>query len=304
VKHPLLTCCLLLLAAGCDPDHSDLGRLQAVWGQQGLRDGEFQIARAMTIDRDDHLYIVDKSARIQVFTTSGKFLRKWRTPAHDAGKPTGVSIGRDGNVLVADTHYYRVLVYSAEGKLLKTLGGKLGQKPGEFGLVTSAVQDHQGNYYIAEYGGYDRIQKFSPAGRFLRQWGGHGAEPGQFSRPQHLVFDEHEDLWVADACNHRIQVFNTDGKLLRTWGTQGSAVGELYYPYSLALGPNDTVYICEFGNCRVQQFTRDGRPLACWGSGGRQPGQLFNPWALVRDSHGLIHVLDTYNHRIQSVRME
>ena len=32
VKHPLLTCCLLLLAAGCDPDRSDLGRLQGGLG--------------------------------------------------------------------------------------------------------------------------------------------------------------------------------------------------------------------------------------------------------------------------------
>ena len=84
---------------------------------------------------------------------------------------------------MADTHYYRVLVYSPEGKLLDTLGGKLGQKPGEFGFVTSAVQDRQGNYYVSEYGDYDRIQKFSPQRRFIRQWGGHGAEPGQFIRP-------------------------------------------------------------------------------------------------------------------------
>ncbi len=69
VKHLLLTCCLLLLAAGCDLDRSDLGRLQAVWGRQGLSDGQLQKPRAMAIDRDDHLYIVDMTARIQVFTT-------------------------------------------------------------------------------------------------------------------------------------------------------------------------------------------------------------------------------------------
>jgi sugar lactone lactonase YvrE len=301
----------LLLAAGCDrlapattPEAADVKRLTAVWGQRGLCDGELQKPRAITIDRDDHLYIVDMTARIQVFTTTGEFLRKWQTPVHDNGKPTGLSIGRDGNVLVADTHYFRVLVYSPEGKLLKTMGGTRGQKPGEFGFVTSAVQDRRGNFYVSEYGDYDRVQKFSPAGHFIRQWGGHGDEPGQFARPQQLVFDEKDDLWVTDSCNHRIQIFNTDGKLLRIWGKQGRGPGQLYYPYGLALGPKDTVYICEYGNSRVQQFTRDGRSLACWGSEGRQPGQLFNPWALVRDSRGILHVLDTNNHRVQSVRME
>ncbi len=294
-KHLLLICCLLLPAAGCD---------DPVWARLGTEDGQFLTPRAVAIDRDDHLYIVDMTARIQVFTRGGQFLRKWETPAHVAGKPTGLSIGRDGNVLVADTHYYRVLVYSPEGKLLRTLGGKKGDKPGDLGLVTSAIQDREGNFYVSEYGDYDRIQVFTPQGRFIRQWGGHGSEPGQFIRPQKLVFDEDENLWVTDSCNHRIQVFNRQGKLLRYWGKSGSAQGQLYYPYDLALGPKNTVYICEYGNSRVQKFTRDGRSLGCWGSQGRDPGQLFNPWGLVRDSRGTIHVLDTNNHRVQSFRME
>ena len=45
--------------------------------------------------------------------------------------------------------------------------------------VTDVVQDSQGYYYVAEKGEYDRIQKFSPEGDFILQWGGHGTEPGQ-----------------------------------------------------------------------------------------------------------------------------
>ena len=146
------------------------------------------------------------------------------------------------------------------------------------------AQDKQGNYYVSEYGEFDRIQKFSPDGRFIRQWGGHGYKPGQFIRPQKIVFDEDQHLWVADACNHRIQVFDTEGKLLRCWGKEGSGPGELYYPYDLALGPAGTMYVCEFGNHRVQKFTRDGRSLGCWGQVVVSEGELYNPWALVRDS--------------------
>jgi DNA-binding beta-propeller fold protein YncE len=214
-----------------------------------------------------------------------------------------MAFGRDGNLLVADTHYYRVLIYSPDGKLLRELGGTKGERPGEFGFVTGIAQDSQGNYYVSEYGDFDRIQKFTREGKFLLQWGGHGSEPGQFIRPQKILFDEDEHLWVTDACNHRIQVFDTEGKLLQSWGTEGSAPGELYYPYDLAFGPGGTVYVCEYGNHRVQKFTRDGRSLGCWGREGRGEGQLFNPWGLVRDSHGLLHVLDSNNHRVQCVRM-
>ena len=294
----------LLLLPGCDHDESSIGRVEAVWGRLGNTDGRFQTPRAIAIDRDDQLYIVDKTARIQVFKTDGTFLRSWSTPDHAHGKPTGLSFDRDGNLMVADTHYFQVLVYSPQGDLLRKLGGKNGEKPGEFGFVTGAAQDSHGNLYVSEYGEYDRIQKFAPDGRFLLQWGGHGSEPGQFVRPQKIVFDADDHLWVTDAGNHRIQVFDTQGKLLKSWGTQGSKPGELYYPYDIVLAPNDTLYICEYGNHRIQKFTRDGRSLGCWGREGRGEGELFNPWGVARDKQGRLYVLDTNNHRVQCVRVE
>lgn len=288
---------------GCDEKAPAVGRLEKVWARHGISDGRFNKPRAMTIDADDQVYVVDMTARIQVFDADGNFLRGWQTPEHKTGRPTGISIGRDGQVLVADTHYYRVLIYSPEGKLLQTIGGAKGDQPGQFGLATDVVQDSQGNYYVSEYGEYDRIQKFTADGRFVLQWGGHGSEPGQFARPQSIALDEDENLWVADACNHRIQEFDREGNLLQIWGTQGAGPGELYYPYGLMLGPAGTLYVAEFGNHRVQKFTRDGRSLGCWGTRGREEGQLDSPWALVRDSGGRIHVLDTGNHRVQRVRM-
>ena len=294
---------LAAATAGCWTDPSGVGQLDVIWGRRGISDGRLQKPRALAIDENDEIYVVDMTARIQVFTTEGEFLRGWRTPEHKAGKPTGLSIDRHGRLLVADTHYYRLLIYSAQGELVQTIGGTNGQKPGEFGLVTDAVQDSQGNYYIAEYGEFDRIQKFTSDGKFLLEWGGHGSEPGQFARPQNLDIDDEDHIWVADACNHRIQIFDPRGQLVDVWGSEGSAPGELYYPYDLVLAPDDVVYVCEYGNHRVQKFTRDGRGLGCWGSQGRGPGQLHNPWALVRDSQGRIHVLDTNNHRIQRVEM-
>jgi sugar lactone lactonase YvrE len=257
----------------------------------------------MTIDREGNLYIVDMTARIQVFRPDGVFVRSWQTPDHAHGKPTGISIGNDGSVLVADTHYYRVLIYSPEGKLLKIFGGTKGDKPGEFGLVTDVVQDSHKNYYVAEYGEFDRIQKFSPEWKFLLQWGGHGDAPGQFARPQNLAVDENDHLWVADACNHRIQLFDAEGRLLKVFGRQGGGPGELYYPYDIQLAPDGTLLVCEFGNNRVQRFTREGKSLGCWGRHGKKESELFNPWALAVNRNGLVYVLDSNNHRVQAIKL-
>ena len=143
---------------------------------RGTTPGKLQKPRAITIDKHDHLYIVDITPQIQVFTPDGEYLRGWQTPKFANGKPSGLSFSRDGNLLVSDTHYARVLCYTPEGKLLenRTIGGKAGEKPGEFSCVTDCLEDSKGNYYVSEYGEWDRIQKFTPQRKYVLQWGGHG----------------------------------------------------------------------------------------------------------------------------------
>ncbi len=298
--------CLLALldfSLGCVPHASQNEAPDLVWGQRGISTGRFQKPRAIAIDAEDRLYIVDMTARIQVFDADGNFLRGWHTPESANGRPSGLSIDRRGNLLVADTHYYQMLVYDNEGNSIPEakIGGTMGHGPGEFGFVTDIVEDSQGNLYIAEYGDFDRIQKFSPEGAYLLEWGSPGEQPGQFRRPQNLAIGAEDSVWVVDACNHRVQVFDPEGKLLDCWGREGSEPGELYYPYDLALDGQGHIYICEYGNHRVQKFTLEGKSLGCWGTYGRKPGQLHNPWALARDSQGRLHVLDSNNHRVQRI---
>jgi DNA-binding beta-propeller fold protein YncE len=299
----LLMCAWLATLAGCDREKLTIGTLQLVWGRLGISDGRFQKPRAMAIDKQDRVYIVDMTARIQVFDADGNFIRSWQTPAHENGRPTGMSIDRDGNLAVADTHYFEVLFYSPEGELLRKIGPDHGQGPGQFGLVTDVVEDSAGNYYVSEYGELDRVQKFSHDGKFLLQWGEHGEGPGQFSRPQGLEVDDEDRVWVADSANHRIQVFDNQGKLLFMWGIEGTAPGQLSYPYNLALDGQGHVYVVEMGNNRVQEFSLDGKSLGVWGTAGGAEGQLFNPWALGRDSKGRVHILDTGNNRVERVQM-
>ena len=69
-----------------------------------------------------------------------------------------------------------------------------GTTPGRFGYPTDVEIDRAGNFYVAEYGENDRIQVFSPDGKWLRQWGGHGYEPGEFLRPRALAITTGADL--------------------------------------------------------------------------------------------------------------
>ena len=289
--------------SGCK--RSDSENTEAiVWGQRGLSDGQFLTPRAITIDADDQLYIVDKTGRIQIFDRDGKFIRGWRTPEIKLGKPCGLGLDENKKLLVGDTHYHRVLFYSADGNLDETctIGGTNGKGPGQFGFVTDVAQDSSGNFYVGDYGEYDRIQKFSREGEFLLDWGGHGDEPGKFLRPQGILIDSNDFVWVADACNHRIQVFDTSDDTVRVvniWGDNGDQPGQMRYPYGIAFAPDNHILVCEWGNHRIQKFERDGKFVASWGSVGKGLRQLNQPWGIVLDSRQFVHVLDTENNRVQ-----
>ena len=156
---------------GCDLDGASSA--DAVWGIHGTRDGWLHKPRVAAFDADDNLYIADLTDRIQVFDRDGKYLRGWRTPALNVDGPSGLTVDRYGRILVADTHFYRVLVYSPAGEILFQLGdGIQGTEKGRFGYATDVVIDKAGNFYVSEYGENDRIQVFSAAGKWLRQWGG------------------------------------------------------------------------------------------------------------------------------------
>jgi sugar lactone lactonase YvrE len=292
----------LVLLAGCGNSSSEP---ELVWGRRGVQGGDLVKPRAIAIDAEDHLYIVDWTARIQVFDRDGNFLkRSWTTPDYRNGRPSGLSIDREGNLLVSDSHYHCLRIYSPEGNELRKIGGEAGTAPGQFSYISDAVQDRDGNFYVAEFGENQRITKLDLNGKVLCCWGAAGAEPGQFARIRALALGPDGNLYAADACNHRIQVFTRDGKLVRTWGTPGSDPGQLSYPYDLAFAPGSEaiLYVVEYGNHRVQKFTAEGKSLGCWGSAGREPGQFCSPWGLAVDSKGRVHVLDSENHRVQRIR--
>jgi len=273
-------------------------RVVNVWGGRGGADGQFAFPRALALDGRGHIYVVDKSGRIQKFTADGEWLLTWDLPAFANGKPDGLCCDAEGNLLLADTHYSRLLVYSPQGRLLRA-AGCYGTGSGQFIYPTGVVTDAAGDVYMCEYGGRDRVQKLDRRGDFLLQWGSRGAGPGQFQRPMNLALDARRRIYAADSCNHRIQVFSDTGELLQEWGSLGGEPGKLKFPYDVKLDAAGNVYVTEYGNHRISKFTADGEFVCCWGSPGTEVGQLNGPWGAVVDAAGRVYVADTGNHRIQ-----
>lgn len=270
-----------------------------VVGQTGAGLGGFNYPRGIAVDpRDGSVYVVDKAGRIQRLTPAGRFLRDFRVPQIDAGKPIGLGVAPDGRVFVADTHYSRVLIFSPSGELLGSFG-EHGDGPLQFRLPTDVKIDSDGFVYVAEYGGNDRISKLSPELDFLFSFGGPGSGEAALRRPQRLAVDPRGGLWVADSCNHRIAHFDRDGKFLGAFGRLGDGRGELRFPYGLDLLSDGTLVVCEYGNNRVQRFSRAGQSLGTWGLAGRSPGELAYPWAVAAVADDRLIVVDSGNNRLQ-----
>jgi DNA-binding beta-propeller fold protein YncE/ABC-type spermidine/putrescine transport system permease subunit II len=296
----IITVCLSVLT-GCDDKTglADVPKIVGAFGRTGRGQGEFVYPRAIDITGDDSLFIVDKTGRIQRLSSEGDFLNVIKMPMIEAGKPTGISIAPNGNLYVADTHYHRVVVFSAEGKLIKEFGG-FGQSDGCFIYPTDIAFSPDGRIYVSEYGGNDRISVFTEQGDFIFSFGTAGSGIGQLARPSALCVDnERKRLYVADACNHRIAIYNLDGSLFGYIGSAGRDPGQLRYPYDLVLLSDGTIVVCEYGNNRLQLFSPEGQSLSVYGQAGRQLGELAYPWGLTVDGRRRAYIVDAGNNRIQ-----
>ena len=76
---------------GCVPVGEPSALPEVVWGRRGVSEGMFEKPRAAAISPEDEIFIVDMTARIQVFDLDGNFLRAWQIPEFYKGRPSGLS---------------------------------------------------------------------------------------------------------------------------------------------------------------------------------------------------------------------
>lgn len=165
------------------------------------------------------------------------------------------------------------------------------------------------------------VQKFTADGRFVREWGGYGSEPGRFGRTGASVVtttgrvggiggvavDSNGRVYVLDSRNDRIQLFSRGGRFRRAWGTTGSAPGELNTGINGGIAVFDRLlYLADQDNHRVQRFrlAGDGTPIGpplVWGGFGAGEGQFDHPQGIAVDPRGEhdVFVADDRNHRVQ-----
>ncbi|MSU57749.1 MAG: 6-bladed beta-propeller [Pedosphaera sp.] len=305
-------------------------------GSRGVGIGEFNKPRSVAVDLRDNVYAVDMTGRVQKFSPEGKFLLTWQMPQTDKGKPKGMCLDADGNIIVVEPHYSRVNHFTPDGQLISQWGER-GTNAGQLGQPRAAAVNARGEIVVTEFSPTERMQRFAAAvqspkskvqslpltpalslsegergnpspspvqlsaPRLLSVIGQAGTGLGEFNRAEGICVDSHDRIYVADSCNHRIQIFSSDGKFIREYGKAGKGPGELSYPYDICVDAKGNQFVCEFGNSRIQVFDANCQPVEIIGGPGAEPGQFANPWGVALDSHGNLYVADALNHRVQKL---
>lgn len=205
------------------------GKLLRGWGTKGKADGEFNQPGGLVLAPDGTLYVADQgNHRVQRFTAEGQYLGQWgghgaepgrfggaESPGSRFGGPHFLARDSGGRFYATEGAPGRVQRFTADGKPLAAWGDA-GDGPGGFGAhklpmlknglgpIGVAVDRHD-RVWVSSLN--DRVQAFTPDGKYLFGITAAGKEPGQLARPHAMGFDRRGFLYVADAGNQRVQKF-------------------------------------------------------------------------------------------------
>ncbi len=236
---------------------------------------------------------------------------RWEIPPSPDGQAhglQGIAIAPNGEVFVADAEGRRIVVCSADGKILREIKPRR-RRANLLQMPFALLLDSQGRLYVTDYAA-DQVQVFSLDGNFLFAWGREGAGKGQFRSPVGITQDQQGNLYVVEFYNHRVQKFTPEGKFLLAWGEEGDwnqpdqPPEKMLYPSGIDVGPDGNIYVADSGRDKIKAFSPEGKFLRQFGAKGSEPGKFSAVAAISFDSAGRLHEADSAAHRVQMFTKE
>lgn len=271
------------------------------------------------VDQHDQVWTFNRGETpVQVYGPDGQFVRAWGRG--QVGKAHHVRVDREGNVWLSDIGFHVIRKFTPEGGLLLTLGtpGEAGADSTHLNMPTDVAVTADGQAFVADGYGNNRIVHYDANGRFVKTWGKLGSGAGEFSLPHSIALDSRGRLYVADRNNVRVQVFDQGGGHLEEWRN-------LVVPWHVWITPGDAVYVCGSSPMRwksklgllpglmvgippkdqvLLRFTTEGRVVSLWTfpmgvEGKEKPGELNWVHGMGVDSRGNVYLGDIKGKRAQ-----
>ena len=207
----------------------------------------------IAVGEDHSIYVVDSSNhQVLHLTPEGYAIASTNKASKEPeglNYPMGVAYNsKNKKVYVANTYNHNIQVLEADLAdlaLYKTFGGK-GTGKSQFNYPWGITCDTSGRVLVADSEN-DRVQVFTPEGRFVRQFGKRGEKPGELKWPIGIATDSGSLVYVSEGGNHRVSIFAIDGQFLKCFG-EGCG---LRTPRGLTVDSNSgIVFLCDYeSNC-------------------------------------------------------
>lgn len=262
-----------------NPDFGPFDLFSPEYPGPGTGQGQLNQPTGIGVSLDGEIiYVVNAgNQRIDRFERDGTFIGVWDAALDPAlglswnvnQGATGLTVGPNGLIFVADTWNHTVLVLDENGTVVRQLGqrgiltditdvGIASDSPGLFfGPRGVAVTNER--IFVTDTGN-ERVQVFSRDGTFINAFGGFGSGQGQFIEPTGIVIGPDGNVWVADSGNARIQVFTIEGEFLQEIPIP-SWIGQMGTNRlnDLAVGPDGIVYLTSPAAGTIEAY--DGESL-------------------------------------------
>jgi sugar lactone lactonase YvrE len=203
-------------------------------------------------------------------------VKPWGEPPNHEWSSGTVSVASDhkGSILVLRRSDPPILVFTPEGKLVRSWGG------GMFKRAHSIDVDRDGFVWATDSEA-NVVYKFSGDGKLLMTLGkkgvaGNNNSHDAFNGPNDVAIAANGDIFVSDGDrNNRIVKFTKDGKFIRIIGAQGKGHGQ-FAPekddvrpteglvHAIAFDSKGRLVTIESYNPRIQFFDQDGKFIEQW----------------------------------------
>ena len=287
-----------------EAEGKERGALVKAWqwvagiGREKVAPGRSLVRPQSGMVSGSRIYVTDVGrGAVFVFDKASGELLIWNQADRGSGfvSPIGITAGKDGSVLVADSELHRIVRLSAQGKALGSFGMDILKRP--TGIVRDAAN---GLIYVVDTREHN-IKMFDDNGSLIDIIGQRGDAPGEFNAPTHIAL-ENNRLYVTDTLNARVQVLDLEGEPLSTIGKRGLYLGNLTRPKGVTDDADDNIYVVESYYDHLLVFDRQGEFLLPIGGTGNQVGQFYLPSGVWNDSMGRLYVADMYNGRVMIIQ--
>jgi 6-bladed beta-propeller protein len=273
-----------------------------------------------------HVFVYTRTGdtRLFEFDQNGVYVKEWGVGLYGFAFAHAVRVDPQDNVWAVDEGTNMIIKFNPQGRVVMTLGRRpeaveeltnfSGQgsapqsnKPYSFNRQTDVGWDKDGNIFVTDGYGDNRVVKFDKNGRFLKSAGKAGNGPGELRLPHTMAMDAAGNVYIGDRSNARVQVWDNNLNFKAIYDTVGS-------PWAVCVSPGPHQYLFvsnsvpDNGDSRAAAVTGeiykmelDGTIIGKFGKAGKAPKEFSTVHEIDCRNPNELFVSEITSWRVQKI---